>query len=437
MAKIAIFGLGYVGAVTAAVLASQDHRVVGVDPNPTKVDLIDRGESPVVEPGLGGLIAQARRAGKLTATADPDRAMEGAQLSFVCVGTPSLSNGGLDLSFVRRAAADIGRLLPVAAPRHTVVVRSTMLPGSMEAEVIPVLEEASGLRAGHDFGVVFHPEFLREGSSLADYDDPPFVIVGGDDPEAAAAVLALYDHIPAEAFTVSFKAAELVKYASNAFHGLKVAFANEIGSVAVAQGIDGRDVMDILARDTKLNISPAYLKPGFAFGGSCLPKDLRALGQHARRLEVATDLIDSILPSNRRQIGRAFDLVAAGGRRPVGVLGLSFKSGTDDLRESPVVELVERLIGKGFPVRVFDPDVALADLIGSNREYIRREIPHISSIMAPSAAAAVAGAEVVVVAGSDPEFEAVVGGLADGVAVVDLVGIKGPESLEAYRGICW
>jgi GDP-mannose 6-dehydrogenase len=437
VANIAIFGLGYVGAVTAAVLADQGFRVTGVDPNPTKVDLIERGRSPVVEPGLGDLISKAREAGNLTATADPDAAMSDANLSIICVGTPSLSNGGLDLTHVRRAAGDVARRLDRAAHRHTVVVRSTMLPGSMEDSVIPVLEETSGLQTGSDFGVVFHPEFLREGSSLHDYANPPFVIVGTDDQEAARAVLALYEEVTAETLIVPIKVAELVKYASNAFHGLKVTFANEIGNLAAAQGLDGRDVMDILVRDTKLNISPAYLKPGFAFGGSCLPKDLRALRQHARNLDVDTDLIDSILPSNARQIDRAFDLVAAGGRRPVGVLGLSFKSGTDDLRESPVVELVERLIGKGFPVRVFDPNVALADLIGSNREYIQAEIPHISSVMAATAEDAVAEAEVLVVAGEDPGFDAVLEGLPERVDVVDLVGTKGPVGSGNYWGICW
>lgn len=437
MAKIAIFGLGYVGAVTAAVLADQGHEVVGVDPNQTKVELIERGQSPVVEPGLGDLISSVRATGCLVSTTDPAVAMAEANLSIICVGTPSLSNGGLEMSYVRRATADVGRLLRNAAPRHTVSVRSTMLPGSMEDSVIPALEEASGWRAGSEFGVTFHPEFLREGSSLDDFANPPYVIVGADDQQAAADVLALYEDITAETFVVPIEVAELVKYASNAFHGLKVAFANEIGSLAAARGVDGRDVMDILVRDTKLNISPAYLRPGFAFGGSCLPKDLRALQQHAKSLDVDIGVIDAILPSNSRHMDRAFDLIAAGGRRPVAVLGLSFKSGTDDLRESPAVYLVERLIGKGFPVRVFDPNVALAKLMGSNREYIQTEIPHISSVMAASPAAAVEGAEVVVVAGNDPGFDPVLETLPADVEVVDLVGIKTPLASERYSGICW
>lgn len=437
MAKIAIFGLGYVGAVTAAVLADQGHEVVGVDPNQTKVELIERGQSPVVEPGLGDLISRVRATGSLVSTTDPAVAMAEANLSIICVGTPSLSNGGLEMSYVRRAAADVGRLLQNAAPRHTVSVRSTMLPGTMEDSVIPVLEETSGWRAGSEFGVSFHPEFLREGSSLEDFANPPYVIVGADDQQAAADVLALYEDITAETFVVPIEVAELVKYASNAFHGLKIAFANEIGSLAAARGVDGRDVMDILVRDTKLNISPAYLRPGFAFGGSCLPKDLRALQQHAKSLDVDIGVIDAILPSNSRHMDRAFDLIAAGGRRPVAVLGLSFKSGTDDLRESPAVYLVERLIGKGFPVRVFDPNVALAKLMGSNREYIQAEIPHISSVMAASPAAAVEGAEVVVVAGNDPGFDPVLETLPADVEVVDLVGIKTPLASERYSGICW
>lgn len=437
MPKIAIFGLGYVGVVTAAVLADQGHQVIGVDPNPTKVDLIERGRSPVVEPGLDDLIIAARERGDLIATSDPDVAMTDADLSIICVGTPSLSNGGLELSYVRRVADDVGRRLERAARPHTVIVRSTMLPGTMEETVLPILESASGWQAGSEFGVVYHPEFLREGSSLKDYVEPPFVIVGTGDQKAGAAVLALYEEVRAETLVVPMKVAEMVKYASNAFHGLKVAFANEIGTLAAAQGLDGRDVMDILVKDTKLNVSPAYLKPGFAFGGSCLPKDLRALRQHAKDLDVDTALIDSILPSNARQIDRAFDLISLGGRRPVAVLGLSFKSGTDDLRESPVVELVERLIGKGFPLRVFDPNVALADLMGSNREYIQAEIPHISSVMTSSPFAAIEGAEVVVVAGTDPQFDAALEQLPEGVDVVDLVGIKVPFSSGEYRGICW
>ncbi|MGA7271074.1 MAG: nucleotide sugar dehydrogenase [Acidimicrobiia bacterium] len=438
MGRIAVFGLGYVGSVTAAVLAGRGHHVVGVDRNPLKVQMINDGSSPVIEPGLGDLIASCRDRGSLEATVDAGQAMDGASLSVICVGTPSRSNGSLDLSYVRRAAADIGANLVDGGPiRHTVVVRSTMLPGSVEEEVIPVLEASSRLRAGSDFGVVFNPEFLREGSSLADYQDPPFTIIGAGDTASAEAVSALYAHLAAETFVVSIKTAEMVKYACNAFHGLKIAFANEIGNMCAVQGFDGRDVMEVFCRDTKLNISPTYLKPGYAFGGSCLPKDLRALDHHARRLDVAASVLESILPSNRHQIERAFDLVTRSGRRRVAVLGLSFKPGTDDLRESPVVELVERLIGKGYPVTVYDANVSLAELQGANRDYIEREIPHIASIMSDSLEKVIDGAEVVVVAHRSPEFVSALVDLDADYPIVDLVGVPEVEGREGYVGICW
>lgn len=435
MANIAVFGLGYVGAVSAAALSARGHRVIGVDPNPTKVNMINAGASPVVEPGLADLISAQVKVGSFAATLEPAVAMEQANISIICVGTPSRTNGSLDLRFVRRAAADIGGLINTS-PRHTVVVRSTMLPGSVEDVVIPALEEASGLTAGRDFGVVFNPEFLREGTSLADYSNPPFTIVGSADSESGATVASLYSDLKAEIITVPIKTAEMVKYACNAFHGLKVAFANEIGNICAEQGFDGREVMEIFARDTKLNVSPAYLRPGFAFGGSCLPKDLRALTNHARELDVASILLGSILSSNETQVERAFQLVTASGRRQVGVLGLSFKAGTDDLRESPVVDLVERLIGKGYPVTVYDENVSLAELQGSNREYIEQEIPHIASIMSTSLDDVISDAEVIVVANGSPEFAVALQRLTPNAEIIDLVGIDSDGYAE-YTGICW
>lgn len=438
MTRIAVFGLGYVGAVTAAVLAAEGHDVVGVDTNGTKVEMIRRGRSPVVEEGLDDLISEVVESGALRATTDASEAVQASDVSMICVGTPSRPNGTLDLSYVGAVCRQIGAALGGARPGHVVVARSTMLPGSAVGVVIPELERAAGMRAGEDFGVCVNPEFLREGTSLRDFRHPPFTLVGADDDIAPEVLGQVYSSIEAEMIVAPIQVAEMVKYCSNSYHALKVTFANEIGSICKEQGIDSHAVMDIFCRDDKLNVSRAYLRPGFAFGGSCLPKDLRALLGHARTLDVETPLIESVLASNRAHLDRAFRLIRATGRKSVGVLGLSFKAGTDDLRESPLVELIERLIGKGYDVRVYDQNVSLAAVHGANRAYIEKEIPHIASLMGHSIEDLLETSEVILIGNAAPEFAKVSHLATDDQVVIDLVRLEATPPVRAnYQGIAW
>ena len=437
MARIAVFGLGYVGAVSAAALAADGHDVTGVDTHPAKVEMVAAGHSPVVEAGLPELIAAGVAAGRLRATTDPATAVAASDVALLCVGTPSRPNGSLDLSQIERVCQQIGEQL-CDRGGYVVVARSTMLPGSTDDLVVPALEKASGRQVGRDLGVCVNPEFLREGSSIRDFRSPPFTLVGCDDPATAEVVTALYAGIDAPVLVVPVRVAEMVKYASNAFHAVKVSFANEIGAICKQQRIDSHAVMDIFCRDDKLNVSRAYLRPGFAFGGSCLPKDLRALVHHARHLDVEAPLLESVMPSNRRHVDRAFQLVQDTGRRRIGVLGFSFKAGTDDLRESPLVDLIERLIGKGHQVRVFDRNVSLANLHGANRAYIEREIPHIASLMCDTVEQVVAASDVVVIGNGAPEFAGVAAAAPPDRIVIDLVRLQ-PEvpAHPGYAGIGW
>jgi GDP-mannose 6-dehydrogenase len=439
MTSVSIFGLGYVGSVSAACLADRGHRVIGVDPSRVKVDMIQAGRSPIIEEGLDELVAKGIASGRLQATDDWQRAVRETDLSLICVGTPSNSNGSLDLSAVRRVSEDLGTAIGEKDGYHVVVVRSTMLPGSTDDIVIPTLERCSGKKAGADFGVCYNPEFLREGSSIRDFDKPPYTIIGGSEERATDLVRELYASLDAPLFVVPIRVAEMLKYANNAFHALKVAFANEIGVLCQAAGIDSHQVMDIFVRDEKLNISPYYLRPGFAFGGSCLPKDLRALIYHGHSLDVYPPVLESILPSNERHIEHAYQLIRNTGSKRVGVLGLSFKAGTDDLRESPIVTLVERLIGRGYHVRVYDRNVSLANLHGANRAYIEQEIPHITSVMTDTLDELLADVDVVVVANADPEFKSALDARRDGQRVIDLVRIDpaGRPNDPTYSGIAW
>src|SRR5262245_13919902 len=379
--KLSIFGLGYVGCVSSACFAAAGHEVIGVDVNQLKVDIINSGRSPIVEPGIEEMIAASVKQKRLRATTDANEAVELSDISLICIGTPGNHNGSLDLSYIKRASQQVGEALASKNRYHIVSMRSTMLPGTIEQTVIPTLEVFSGKRAGRDFGVAVNPEFLREGSSIYDFNHPPFTLIGADDEDTAAPLQRLYANIDAQVVKVGIKEAEMVKYACNSFHALKVAFANEIGNVSKALGVDSHVVMDVFCKDTKLNLSSYYLKPGFAFGGSCLPKDLRAITYKAKELDVEVPLLNSILLSNRQQVERAVDTVLQTRRKNVGVLGLSFKPGTDDLRESPMVTLIETLIGKGLQLTIYDRDVELAKLFGANKQYIEREIPHISSLM--------------------------------------------------------
>jgi GDP-mannose 6-dehydrogenase len=437
--KISIFGLGYVGAVSAACLAGDGHEVIGVDPNQTKVDLINRGVTPIVEKDVSELISQAVAQGKLRATTDVRDAVLGSDLSLICVGTPSLLNGNLDLGFVRRVCEEIGTVLRDKGTFHVVVARSTMLPGSMRAAVIPSLEASSGGKAGVDFGVCINPEFLREGSAVWDYRNPPKTVVGESDTKAGDILVMLYEGIEAPLVRTDLETAEMVKYADNTWHALKVTFANEIGNLAKALGIDGCRVMDIFCQDTKLNLSPYYLKPGFAFGGSCLPKDLRALNYKAKTLDLELPLLGAILPSNQKQVQKGMDMVIACGKRRIGVLGFAFKPGTDDLRESPLVTLIEGLIGKGYELRLYDRNVSLAALTGANRDYILNHIPHISRLMVETMDEVLAFADVIVIGNAAAEFKSVLERIRPGQTVVDLARVVPTTKSEPgrYDGICW
>ena len=437
--RVAVFGLGYVGTVSAACLASRGHTVIGVDVSPEKVAMVAEGRTPVVEERIGDLIAEQVAAGRLTATDDAAAAVAATDLALVCVGTPSTPSGSLLTSYLEQVSDEIGAALAGRTARYTVVIRSTMLPGSCEEIVVPRLEAASGLSAGVDFGLSVNPEFLREGSSVRDFFDPPKTVIGELDAASGDAVARLYEGLPGPVYRVPLGVAEMIKYADNSFHALKTGFANEMGSVCKALGLDSHAVMEILTADTKLNISPAYLRPGFAFGGSCLPKDLRALVHRARRSDVAIPILESILPSNEGQIDRVFRTIEATGKRRVGLLGLSFKPGTDDLRESPMVALAERLLGRGFELMIHDSQVAVSRLLGANRAYVDQRIPHLSRLMATSARAVVAHAEVVVVGAADADVIAELRN-ADGRILVDLVRFPGSEEYEGdgrYIGVCW
>jgi GDP-mannose 6-dehydrogenase len=436
--KIAVFGLGYVGVVSAACLSRDGHSVVGVDVNPVKVDQINSGKSPIIEEGLDLVLDQSVSAGRLSATSDAAIAVKSAELSIVCVGTPGNPNGSLNLSYVEQVCGEIGRALRTLSEWHTVVLRSTMLPGSITGSVIPILEDQSGKRAGVDFGLCFNPEFLREGSAIRDFDEPPKTVVGELNQRSGDSVVALYENLDAPLIRTSIEVAETVKYVDNAWHAAKVSFANEIGRICKASGIDSHAVMDIFCQDTKLNLSSYYLRPGFAFGGSCLPKDLRALNYYARDIDIYAPMLASILPSNDLQIDLAVTQVLAFGRRCVGLLGLSFKSGTDDLRESPQVTLVERLLGKGCEVRVFDENVRLSSLVGSNRTYILEHIPHIGRLLVDDLDALIGESEIIIIANRDESFFEAVRHISKEKIVVDLVRIPDADNTpHQYEGLCW
>jgi GDP-mannose 6-dehydrogenase len=436
--KISVFGLGYVGAVSAGCLASDGHEVIGVDPNKTKVDLINQGITPIIEKDIGEMVASTAAAGRLRATQDVREAVMASEISLICVGTPSQLNGNLDLSYVRRVCEQIGEALREKDGFHVVVARSTMLPGSMRNVVIPTLESYSGKKAGVDFGVCNNPEFLREGTAVFDYYNPPKTVIGETDTKAGDMLVKLYEKMDAPLIRTDVETAEMVKYTDNNWHALKVAFANEIGNICKAVGIDGHKVMEIFCQDTKLNLSPYYMKPGFAFGGSCLPKDVRALTYKGKSLDLDLPVLNAIMPSNQRQVEKGIEMVMAHGKRKVGFLGFAFKAGTDDLRESPLVDVIEALIGKGFELRLFDKNVNMAALTGANRDYILNHIPHISKLMVESMEEVLDFAEVIVIGNGAAEFKAIFERLKPGQVVVDLVRISPNKSEPGrYDGICW
>lgn len=437
--RISIFGLGYVGAVSLACLARDGHQVVGVDVDPHKLDLIRSGRSPIVEEGIQELMEKVVDSGQVRVTDSAQDAVRDTELSFVCVGTPSNPNGSQDMAALRRVMTEIGRALAGKRERHTVVLRSTAQPGTLEEVVRPLLEEHSGRQSDRDFALCFQPEFLREGTSIKDYDNPPLTIVGARDAEAVEPVRRIFGHLPCEFVVTSVGVAELMKYACNAFHALKITFANEMGRVSRSVGVDARQVMDLVCRDTRLNISPAYMKPGFAFGGSCLPKDLRALNYLGKVRDLTLPMMGSLLGSNRAHIDHALEMVMVPGVRRVGLVGLSFKAGTDDLRESPLVAVAERLIGKGYQLRIYDPEVNVSRLLGANKRFIQETIPHFETLMVTDIRQALADAQVALVSVGGPN---VIAALAEHtneeLAVVDLVGLPREKiKCARYSGVCW
>lgn len=437
--KISIFGLGYVGAVSAGCLAKDGHSVIGVDPYQPKVDLINAGKTPVIEKDIGEIMQKAVADGLLSATQDVRRAVFDTDMSLICVGTPSQTNGSLDLKYVRKVCEEIGAALQDKEGFHVVVARSTMLPGSMRSLVIPVLEESSGKQAAVDFGVCNNPEFLRESTAVYDYYNPPKTVIGETDTRAGDLLASIYANLDAPLVRTSVETAEMVKYTDNVWHALKVGFANEIGNICKAVDIDSHEVMEIFCKDTKLNLSPYYMKPGFAFGGSCLPKDVRALTYKARVSDIEVPILNAIIPSNQRQIEKGLAMIIEKGSRKVGILGFSFKAGTDDLRESPLVEVIERLIGKGYDIRLYDRNVKIASLVGANKDYILNHIPHISKLMVDSIDEVLAHADTIVIGNGAEEFRAVAEQIPAGKSVVDLVRIINRRSSAGpgYDGICW
>ena len=437
--KISVFGLGYVGCVSAACLAQDGHQVIGIDVNEVKLDQVRRGQPPVVEPGLEELLGRVVRTSRLTVSTNASAAVDETDVSVICVGTPSKPNGSVQLDNVLHVCCQIAEAIRTKRTFHVVIVRSTVLPTTVEGVVIPELERHSGKKAGRDFGVCMNPEFLREGSALSDYYNPGHCVIGVADEKTITIVTEIYRSIDAQLFVVSIRTAEMVKYVSNAFHALKIAFANEVGVLSKYQGVDGRQVREIVCSDSRLNISPAYLKPGFAFGGSCLTKDVRALAHRARMLDLECQLLNSIIPSNEHHIDLSIEMVERTGKKRVGILGLSFKAGTDDLRESPAVRLAETLFGKGYEIAIFDENVDISRLVGANRTFIDRELPHIASLMCASIEETVRRSEVVVVTNWSKAFRRAVSLMNADQVLIDLVGVVKRETdvCVPYEGSGW
>jgi GDP-mannose 6-dehydrogenase len=437
--RVSVFGLGYVGSVSAASFAADGHDVVGVDVNPAKVSAINEGRSPIIEPGLDELLHDGVSAKRLRATTSPVEAIRETNLSLICVGTPSRKNGSLDLSYLVRVCEQIGDALADKDDYHVVVVRSTVLPGTTHGQVIPALEARSGKKYGEGFGVAVNPEFLREGSALKDFRHPPLTLVGHNHAADAAPAKMLYGNIEAPLYSTSIRVAEMMKYTSNAWHAVKVVFANEIGNLCKRVGVDSHEVMEIFCQDDKLNLSPYYLKPGFAFGGSCLPKDVRALQYRAKEADLDLPMIKSVLESNRLQVQHAIDRIVETGRKRIGLFGFSFKAGTDDLRESPMVILAEALLGKGYQLFIYDRNVSLARLVGANKEYITEQIPHLSRHLCDSIDEVIDQSDVIVVGNASPEFADALTRCRRDQTVIDLVRIPVDFSKLAaqYDGICW
>ena len=437
--NVSVFGLGYVGSVSAACFAEDGHNVVGVDVNADKVASLNEGHSPIVEKGLDDLIRDNAGNGRLRATTSTADAVRDTEISLICVGTPSRKNGSLDLTYLERVAEQIGEALKDKADYHVVVVRSTVLPGTTHDVVIPALERTSGKKYGTGFGVTVNPEFLREGTAIHDFRHPPLTLVGHNYTSDAEPTKALYGRVDAPMETTTIRTAEMMKYASNTWHALKVTFANEIGNICKRVGIDSHEVMTIFCKDEKLNLSSYYMKPGFAFGGSCLPKDVRALQYRAKEVDLEMPVIQAILGSNQLQIQHAIDAIVDTGKKRIGLLGFSFKAGTDDLRESPIVILAEALLGKGYSLAIYDKNVSIARLVGANKDYINKQIPHLSSLLTESIDEVLEKADVIVVGNGAPEFGEALTRTRPDQVILDLVRVKTDRAQIPgdYRGICW
>jgi GDP-mannose 6-dehydrogenase len=436
---VSVFGLGYVGTVLLGCLARAGHHVVGIDLDQDKLRLFRGGQSPILEEGIQELIEQAIHSGRAEFSDNAAYAINNSEISFICVGTPSMQNGSQDIRALERVAASLGEALQNTAAYHTFVIRSTALPGTVETKIIPIIEQHSHKQMGKDFGICYQPEFLREGSSIHDYYNSPFTIVGGDSPRSIGVVRELFGDLKAEFIETEIRTAEMVKMCCNTFHALKATFANEIGRICQTVGVDARQIMELLCKDTILNISPAYLKPGFAFGGSCLPKDLRALTYIAKTHDVQVPMISHVMSSNDAQINAAVQAILCRGIRSVGMIGLSFKKGTDDLRESPLVVLAERFIGKGLELMVYDPKVQLSQLIGANKRYIDASIPHIASLMCQESKELISKSRAVIIGHNDT---AQINDLYErhraDQFVLDLVGTVDRARLRCeYQGACW
>ena len=435
--RISIFGMGYVGAVCTACLAQRGHQIIGVDVSKHKVELINAGKSPIVEPGLEELLTAGKNSGHIRATSDYMDAIQNSDITMVCVPTPSKANGDLSLEYIEAVCREIGFAMREKSSRHTVIIRSTVLPGTVKGTVLPILEDCAQMKAGVDFGLGVNPEFLRESTAIHDYDEPPMTVVGVLDDQTGHLMESLYSDLNAPFICKPIEVAEMIKYTCNVWHAVKVGFANEIGSIAKALKVDGREVMDVVCRDHKLNISSYYMKPGFAFGGSCLPKDVRALNYRASKLDVKTPLISAVMPSNEYQVNRAFQLVESLKKRRIGMLGLSFKAETDDLRESPLVELAEMLIGKGYDLSIYDRNVKFASVHGANREYINSKIPHVASLLVDEASEVLDHVDVLIVGNKDKSFQAMLESWPEDKFIIDLAGFMTHPSDSNKQGICW
>jgi len=436
--NISVFGLGYVGVVTIAYLTSRNHKVIGVDVSEVKVKMLNEGICPIVEKDVPEMLKDAKEKGLVSATVDAEEAIRKTELSIICVGTPSESNGNLDTRFIRNVCEEAGKSIRDKAEPHIFVFRSTMLPGTMRKTVIPILESFSGKKQNEGFFVVFNPEFLRESTAVYDFYNPPKTVVGSDSEEIADKVISLYEGLPGPVIKTKIEVAEMVKYVDNNFHAVKITFANEIGHICKNIGLDSHEVMNIFMQDTKLNISTYYLKPGFAFGGSCLPKDLRAINYLAKNLDLDLSLLSSLLPSNRNQIQSAIKRIISLGKNKIGIAGFSFKEGTDDLRESPIIEVIETLIGKGYDLKLYDRNVSLARLVGANKEYIEKRIPHISALMVESLDEILGDRELIIIGNKAPEFTRILNEARDDQMIFDLVRMgDNIYDRRNYEGICW